>query len=187
MDGNGRRHNRCHDYYHGHRGMRDLPGRMPGHRLVGAKRYLRFLLRTHTKRKAKRGRFSRIARICPPVMLSNSKRRVPGAPGPDSGTWKVMPLHSPSYPQNDNSGLSNSPRPLPVICWDWTKAIALPRVPLAQRLIPFRGGDSGTTIALLRSIYRREAFSSRKSRLANRRIGPTYCGAAIRWGLGAMP
>jgi len=35
------------------------------------------------------------------------------------------------------------PRPLPVICWDWTKAIALPRVPLARRLILFRGGLHG--------------------------------------------
>ena len=27
-----------------------------------------------------------------------------------------------------NNGLGGVPRPLPVICWDWTKAIALPRV-----------------------------------------------------------
>jgi len=25
-------------------------------------------------------------------------------------------------------------RPLPVDCWDWTKAIALPRVPVTQRI-----------------------------------------------------
>jgi hypothetical protein len=38
-----------------------------------------------------------------------------------------------------NSGLSVVPRPLPVDCWDWTKAIALPRVPVARRLMLPRG------------------------------------------------
>jgi hypothetical protein len=30
---------------------------------------------------------------------------------------------------HNNNGLSTTLRPLPVICWDWTKAIALPRSP----------------------------------------------------------
>jgi hypothetical protein len=32
---------------------------------------------------------------------------------------------------------------MPVDCWDWTKAIALPRVPVARRLIPVRWGNPG--------------------------------------------
>jgi len=33
-----------------------------------------------------------------------------------------------------NSGLGEFPRPLPVICWDWTKAIALKAIARARRL-----------------------------------------------------
>jgi hypothetical protein len=34
---------------------------------------------------------------------------------------------------NATTAWEEFPRPLRVICWDWTKAIALPRVRLARR------------------------------------------------------
>jgi len=60
-----------------------------------------------------------------------------------------MQIHPLANWAQNNSGMSELLMPLPVDCWDWTKAIALPRVPLARRLIPFRWGDSGATIARL--------------------------------------
>jgi hypothetical protein len=33
-----------------------------------------------------------------------------------------------------NNGPGTCPEPLPVNCWDWTKAIALPRVPDALQM-----------------------------------------------------
>jgi hypothetical protein len=41
----------------------------------------------------------------------------------------VVPLSGGCAPRNSN-GLGALPRPLRVICWYWTKAIALPRVAL---------------------------------------------------------
>jgi len=40
-------------------------------------------------------------------------------------------MASPGHSERNN-GLSALLRPLPVNCWDWTKAIALPRVPKVQ-------------------------------------------------------
>jgi hypothetical protein len=34
-----------------------------------------------------------------------------------------------------------TPEPLPVICWDWTKAIALPRVPVTRPVESFPPGQ----------------------------------------------
>jgi len=79
-------------------------------------------------------------------------RKMMGAPEPilseversrfsDLGSHK---LHQRSFaaPEKTN-GLSTMLRPLPVNCWDWTKAIALPRVPIARRLMPPRGQTWG--------------------------------------------
>ena len=42
---------------------------------------------------------------------------------------KIATQPEPPILPKHNSGLSTLLRPLPVDCWDWTKAIALPRVP----------------------------------------------------------
>ena len=45
-----------------------------------------------------------------------------------------------SLPSKNNNGLRTNLRPLPVNCWDWTKAIALPRVPETRPVIPQSAG-----------------------------------------------
>ena len=53
----------------------------------------------------------------------------------------------PAFAPKHNGGLSALPRPSPVICGYWTKAIALPRVPkhLHFRILPLSDRSHGKT------------------------------------------
>ena len=59
----------------------------------------------------------------------------PGCPIQAPLGWgsPLVPSVSCSRSQRNNGPGTLVPRPLPVICWDWTKAIALPRVPEPRR------------------------------------------------------
>ncbi len=80
--------------------------------------------------------------------LQTGKKGYPPPPSPlflyRSESTRIRPKNCPKTRGSLQSGSQKNlhqtqqrpgipPEPLPVICWDWTKAIALPRVPWLQR------------------------------------------------------